>query len=349
MSNSGSRAVTLSIGNPHPRVLQWMLALLVAVIAVSTADAQNTSRTRSARTSRNEERAVRFDTTVAVEKGTILDVTAATGSIIVRGWDRNEIEVRAESESGEFQFSRSARSVRFEARRITRARDEVSIQIRVPLNTRTVIANSSGEVQVLDVRGEVDANLLNGEVIIRGASGRTAISTVNAEVTVTDVDGPLKVQSMTGEIALREIRGDIEVISSSGEVSMSGIQANHVQTEMVQGDIFFDGALNPYGKYDFSTHSGDVHLFFPQNAAGSLNLQSFTGSLHSSVPMLMQSDSTSPRAVPAHVRQFTNRAIALNQPRKLQFGGGGSTVISVTTFNGDVHISRGPRREQKEK
>ena len=243
MSSFRSRAVTLPRDHARVRILQWMLALFVTVVVVSTADAQNVSRARSSRTTRTEDRSVRFDTTVAVEKGTILDVTAATGTIVVRGWDRNEIEVRAESESGEFQFSRSARSVRFEARRITRGRDEVSIQIRVPLNTRTVVANSSGEVQVLDVRGEVDANLLNGEVIIRGASGRTAISTVNAEVSITDVDGPLKVQSMTGEIALKDIRGDIEVLSSSGEVSMSGIQANHVQTEMVQGDIFFDGTL----------------------------------------------------------------------------------------------------------
>ena len=72
------------------------------------------------------------------------------------------------------------------------------------------------------------------------------------------------------------------------------------------------------------------------------------GNLHSTLPLVVQPDSVSGRPLPAVVRQLTSRSMALNQPRRLQFGGGGSAVVTVTTFNGDVHINRGPRRVPKE-
>ncbi|MBC8085694.1 MAG: DUF4097 family beta strand repeat protein [Phycisphaerae bacterium] len=322
----------------------WLITAVVALGVVDALGAQN-----RARAGRDDERMVRLDTTVAVERGTILDVTAGTGVITVRGWDRAEVDVRAQSEAGEFLFSKSARAVRLEARRTTRGRSgDVTIEVRVPMNTRVVVSNTSGDVHVLDVRGEVDANLLNGDLIIRGASGRTAVTNVNGEIRVSDVDGPIKVQSLTGEIVLADIRGDVNVTSNVGEVSMSGIQANVVQAEVVQGEISFDGVLNPTGRYEFGTHSGDVHLFFAQDAGGILNLQSFSGSLHSTIPLIVQPDSSSGRALPPAIRQLNARGLALNQQRRLQIGGGGSAVVSVTTFNGDVHISRGPRRIQKE-
>jgi len=320
------------------------ITALLAVGAVNTLAAQN-----RARDSRNDNRLVRLDTTVAVEPGTILDVTAGTGVITVRGWDRAEVQVRARSDAGEFQFGKSARAVRVEALRTTRSRlGDVTIEVRVPLNTRVVVANSSGDVQVLDVRGEVDANLLNGDVIIRGASGRTAVTNVTGEITISDIDGPIKVQSLTGNITVTDIRGDVDVSSSTGEVSLSGIQANQIKAEVVQGEISFDGTLSASGRYEFGTHSGDVHLFLPQHAAGTLIMQSFSGNLHSTLPLVVQPDSVSGRPLPAVVRQLTSRSMALNQPRRLQFGGGGSAVVTVTTFNGDVHINRGPRRVPKE-
>lgn len=306
---------------------------------------QNKSRSRYA-----EENTI-LDTTVAVERGTIVDLSATDGRITVRGWDRNEVEVKAQSESGELQFTKSAKSVRVEGRRGTRSRSiDVTMNVRVPLNTRVVVNTTLGDVQVLDVHGEVDAELVSGDITVRGASGRTAVSNVSGEIIVSDIDGPLRVGAMSSDISLTDVRGPVELTSNSGDVSMRNMSSPAIQVQLVQGEILFDGSLSPTGKYEFGTHSGDVRLYLTDNAKGTLELQSFSGSLHSTYPMVLQPDSNA--APPGMTRSFTGgsagsrqlgtRALGLSQRQHLQFGGGNGAHVVVSTFDGDVHINRGP-------
>lgn len=302
----------------------------------------------------DEEESTILDTTVSVERGTIVDLSATDGRITVRGWDRNEVEIKAQAESGELQFSKTPRSVRVEGRRATRSRTvDVVMNVRVPLNTRVVVNTMLGDVQVLDVHGEVDAELVSGNITIRGASGRTAVTNVSGDIVVSDVDGPLRVGAMSGEISLTDVRGPVEVSSNDGDVSMRGMMSPAIQAQLVQGNISYDGTLSPTGKYEFGTHSGDVHLFLAENAKGTLELQSFSGSLRSTYPMVLQPDSNTlrpgmPRSFSGSNRSVGPGALGLSQRQRLEFGGGGGAHIVVSTFNGDVHVSRGPSRPKKE-
>ena len=330
-------------------------AVLAIVCAVQLAGAQSRNDDRNARTTRNplvvrnDNNEMRLDTTVAVERGTIVDLSASDGRITVRGWDRNAVEIHAISVSGELQFSKTARSLRLEARRSGRAKAmDATITVRVPLNTRVVVGTMLGDVEVLDVRGEVDATLYSGNVTIRGASGRTAVSNVSGDINVSDIDGALRVTAISGEMALSDIRGDVEVTSNSSDVSMRGMLSNLVQVRVVEGEIWYDGALSKTGKYEFNTHSGDVHLYLPDSSKGTVSLQSFSGSLHSTLPLTMQPGSNATRGLAGAVRQFNGRSMSLNQQQKLEIGGGNGALITISTFNGDVHINRGPRRPGKD-
>lgn len=360
----------------HRRSAALLLALCAALASTDLASAQDRTRERNARVraaqekardlqrekaqtkkrnrSRDDDESTVLDTTVSVERGTIVDLSATDGRITVRGWDRNEVEIKAQSESGELQFTKSPRSVRVEGRRGTRSRAiDVIMNVRVPLNTRVVVNTMLGDVQVLDVHGEVDAELVSGDITVRGASGRTAVTNVSGDIIVSDVDGPLRVGAMSGEISLTDVRGPVEVSSNSGDVSMRGMTANAIQVQVVQGEITFDGTLSPTGKYEFGTHSGDVRLYLADNAKGTLELQSFTGSLHSTYPMVLQPDSNisgsaMTRSFSSSGRQLGARALGLSQRQRLDFGGGGGAHVVVSTFNGDVHVSRGPSRPKKE-
>ena len=330
-------------------------ALLAITCAAQLATAQSRNDDRPARTSRNarvarsDDNEMRLDTTVAVERGTIVDLSASDGRITVRGWDRNEVEIHAVSASGELQFSKTARSLRLEARRSGRSKTlDATITVRVPLNTRVVVGTMLGDVEVLNVRGEVDATLYSGNITIRGASGRTAVSNVSGDINVSDIDGALRVTAISGEMELSDIRGDIEVTSNSGDVSMRGMLSNSAQVQVVEGDIWYDGALSKTGKYEFNTHSGDVHLYLPDSTKGTVSLQSFSGSLHSTLPLTVQPGSNASRGLAGAVRQFNGRAMSLNQQQKLEIGGGNGALITISTFNGDVHIDRGPRRAGKD-
>ncbi|MEO7360034.1 MAG: DUF4097 family beta strand repeat-containing protein [Gemmatimonadaceae bacterium] len=333
-----------------------LLAAMLAIVCTTpfaeaqSANVEGGSRTsRNTRVARGDDKEMRLDTTVAVERGTIVDLSASDGRITVRGWDRNEVEIHAVSSTGELQFSRNSRSLRLEARRSGRLKTlDATISVRVPLNTRVVVGTMLGDVEVLDVRGEVDATLYSGNVTIRGASGRTAVSNVSGDINVSDIDGALRVTAISGEMTLSDIRGDVEVSSNSGDVSMRGMLSNLVHVQVVEGEIWYDGALSKTGKYEFNTHSGDVHLYLPDSTKGTVSLQSFNGSLHSTLPLTVQPGSGVSRGFAGAVRQFNGRAMSLNEQQLLEIGGGNGAMVTISTFNGDVHINRGPRRPGKD-
>lgn len=330
-------------------------ALTVTLAAHHSISAQGRNDDRNDRPSRNvrSQRVapleMRLDTTVAVDKGTIVDLSATDGRITVRGWDRNDVEIHAVSTSGELQFSRTARSLRLEARRSGTSRAlDATMTVRVPLNTRVVVGTRLGDVEVLDVHGEVDATLYSGSVTIRGASGRTAVSNVGGDITVSDVDGALRVDAISGEMKLSDIRGDINVTSNSGDVVMTNMRGSVVQIEVTQGDITYDGVLSKTGKYEFNTHAGDVHLFLPDSTKGTVTLQSFSGSLHTAFPVTLQPGSSSAR-VSSAIRPLNGAPVSLRQQRQVEIGGGNGAQVIVSTFSGDVHINRGPRRNEKDR
>ena len=88
--------------------------------------------------------------------------------------------------------------------------------------------------------------------------------------------------------------------------------------------------------------------FDPGCTKGTVSLQSFSGSLHSTLPLMVQPGSNASRGLAGAVRQLNRRAMSLNQQQKLEIGGGNGALITISTFNGDVHINRGPRRSGKD-
>ena len=131
---SGFRVHIVRVGSRAPLIV----AMLAIACAAQLAGAQSRNDDRSARTARSTRVArsgdneMRLDTTVAVEHGTIVDLSASDGRITVRGWDRNAVEIHAVSVSGELQFSQTARSLRLEARRSGRSKTlDATITVRI--------------------------------------------------------------------------------------------------------------------------------------------------------------------------------------------------------------------------
>ncbi|MEP6765160.1 MAG: DUF4097 family beta strand repeat-containing protein [Gemmatimonadaceae bacterium] len=298
---------------------------------------------------------MRLDTTFVVERGTILDLNVLAGVINVEGWDRNEMEFRGHSTTGSLGVSYMARSARLETRG-SRGINEVSLTVRVPRGTRVAVNSSRGDVHVVDVRGEVDATVTNGEVTVRGATGRTAVSSMTGDIVLQDIDGPVRVKGLTGGIKIVNVRGDVDVSASTSDVSLRDVRAVIVQVQLVRGDIEFGGTLVSDGRYEFNTHSGDVRLHLNDDAKGMIDVQSFKGELHSTFPLVLlpgqdviESPATK-RVTILHGKSYTTtttktttvQSTSLRNLQHLQFGSdaGDGARISVSTFNGDVHIDR---------
>ena len=71
-----------------------------------------------------------------------------------------------------------------------------------------------------------------------------------------------------------------------------GIAAGDVKLQSMSDDVIFDGALTPRGRYEFSSHSGDVRITLDGQVGFSLDASTFSGTVRSGLDIQLTSTGT---------------------------------------------------------
>ncbi|HEU4628378.1 MAG TPA: DUF4097 family beta strand repeat-containing protein [Gemmatimonadaceae bacterium] len=314
--------------SPPPLLPLLALALLGAAIP-STASAQRGDR---------DSYASWIDTTVAFARGGSVDLSHVSGDIVVTTWDRDEVRVRAYAEHGRItpSFSRARISLRIAAGPDERGRGNRRIgdsryELTIPADARVKAATVSGDVRVTGARGEVEVGTVSGDIEVGDVGGLTTLTTVSGDVQVARVDGDLALSTVSGDASARDVRGDVRAKTVSGELELRGIRARSVSAGSTSGDVVFEGDFAAGGRYEFTSHSGDIHLLLPDDASAEFSVQTFSGGLETAFPVTLGGG-----------------ARRGARPRTLDFTlGKGGARVQVQTFSGDAvleHAGRDGRR-----
>jgi DUF4097 and DUF4098 domain-containing protein YvlB len=266
------------------------------------------------------------DTTFAVDPNARLELTNHEGSIVIRTWDRDEVEVRTNRRHrGPVEIRRSAGTVRIEASRYWDDDDELDYRLTVPASMALDLRGSETDVRVEGTTGEVNIDVHDGDVFVRGGSGRVSIRTDDGEIDVEDLDGRIHLSSMDGDVTLTGAAGDIEIDATDGAITMLEIEAATLVANTVDGDIWFDGVLAPRGSYRLTTHDGDITVQIPEDSDAQVRMARHDGEFVSDFPLTMQ---------------------RWPMGRRIEFDlGGGSAELQIEAFDGDIELRhRGGRR-----
>lgn len=274
----------------------------------------------------------RIDTTVRVGQGGAVDLTLVSGPVTVTAWNRTDVRVRGYSERLPLRFEATGGTVRvYSPRTRTRSAGEQRLEAFVPAGTRVAAASVSGDVRVRGVRGEVDARSTSGDVDVEGGARRVALQSVSGDVHATSLDGDVRAQSVSGDVTLDDVGGEVDARTTSGGVTVRRARVSRLRAETVSGDVAYDGALARDGRYDLSSHSGEIRLALPAGAGAALSVRTYSGTIDSDVPLTLQ-----PNAVPNDAR-----AAGYRTGRRLEFTlGGGGARITAESFSGSITITR---------
>lgn len=269
-------------------------------------------------------RSARIDTTVALAGRAEASLAVIAGRITVRGWDRPEARVRAESEGGDLLFEHSSSRLAVLQDERGRGRgDDARIDVTVPYGTRLLLRTTSGDVSAVDVRGEVESRTVSGDVRVEGARGRTLFESVSGEFTARGLAGPVRGESVSGGVTLEEVAGDVEVETVSGEIAVNRARASFVRLESVSGEIDFGGPLDRAGRYEFNSHSGTITLALAPDAGARVSVETFSGAVDTAFPLTLTPGSRDAR------------------PRRFEFTlGDGGARVTAESFSGDVNLRR---------
>jgi DUF4097 and DUF4098 domain-containing protein YvlB len=284
-----------------------------------------------------------FSRTIRFERTGVVDIENISGDIVITGGGGTDVRIEATKRVRnprdgqarallqEVQIEVAERSRRIEIRtRQPRARttmSEVDYTLAVPSGVDIVVKTISGDVRIGNVRGELHAETISGDVALMSVGQVRAVKTVAGNIEIADTEGDVTASSINGDLILRDVKGrSLALETVSGDLRLMQVDVERATLGSVNGDIDFVGRLAKSGRYEFSTHSGDIRLT-PVGASGfDVDANTFSGDVLSEYAM------KGPRTESGPGR-------GLNRQIRGSFGDGSATVM-LRSFAGDITIVR---------
>jgi hypothetical protein len=278
--------------------------------------------TRRVTTANRGEYRSRVDTTIAFDKSGTLNVNARSGDVFVTAGTGNQLHVRAVSEDDIIRFDAVRGLVELST---AHGGGDSRFEISVPLGTRVVAKTQSGDISIRGTHGEVDVTAQSGDIRVDDVNGRLDVKSFSGDVSIANVTGDVEISTQSGDLTLSEVRGNLEIGNTSGDISMKGVTATMVRARTTSGDVTYDGTIDPAGRYELISHSGDIRLRLPREANAQLTVSTWNGEIDSDFPIKLKPG---------------EHGIGSSNAKRFTFSiGSGSARIIAETFSGDVTVS----------
>jgi hypothetical protein len=282
------------------------------------------------------------DTTLSVPARSRLALENFSGDIVVSGWDRNTVRIRAGHEP-RTRIHLDVRPATVVVRAVTHLRlpdlgdrrharvEEIEIPSRVdyrltvPRWMSLGLSGLNSSISVEGVNGDVSAEVVNGSVVVRGGRGSIRLESINGVVEATGVRGSVEASSVNQGITLRDVEGRVRAESVNGDVELFGIVSEAVEASTVSGNLRYEGVLRAGGSYRFESHSGDVTVALPERPDVTVSVDTYSGEFASSFPVQSKSTFTSVRG----------------RGKEFEFTlGDGRAELSLQSFSGLIRLAR---------
>jgi len=275
----------------------------------------------------------RTDQTVDVTKGTRLVLSSHAGEVTVRAWDRDAVHVQA-SHGGRdrVDVQTADNTLRVRTRSSRGPGGIVDYTLTVP---RWMAVNISGTYLAANIEGtsaEVSVETVGGDLTLKGGSGTVSLRSIEGEIRAEGASGKLNVSTVNDSITLTGVSGDVIAETVNGDVTITNAKASSLEVSTVNGDVRFESTTTDRGTYRVSTHQGDIRVSLGQQASATVFVRTFRGDFSSDFPVTLPKEETG---------RDTNKRFNFTL-------GSGAARVELQSFQGDIHVSKGPLRTREE-
>jgi len=187
---------------------------------------------------------------VAATGGTITVDGKMNGGVTVKGWDRNEIFIRAKIQTqadtdaeaqalaGQIRIETGGANIYAEGPEMRNHQGwSVSYEVSVPRNSNLSLKAHNGGIGVSDVRGRIEFNTTNGGVSLRRLAGDVKGETTNGGLSIDLIGAGWDGEGM-----------DVRTANGGVTLSIPDNYSAHLETGTVNGGLRTDYPITVHGE-----------------------------------------------------------------------------------------------------
>ncbi|HET7288471.1 MAG TPA: DUF4097 family beta strand repeat-containing protein [Pyrinomonadaceae bacterium] len=228
----------------------------------------------------------KIERSLTVDAQATITLCVASGTLNVRGWDKNEVRVRS-VDAAQIEFRRIDKPkdptkpatridvMVLDKTRVVRPRLDcqalASVEMEVPSGATVQVQTRDGDIMIAGVAGAY-AGSQNGDITIERATRLVEAGSVGGSISLRDSSGRVFLNSAGGgveAINVRQATADdtFEVGTVSGDIQLDRVSNPKVMAKTVNGTLTMSGPLAKQGYYGFSNVTGDTVLVMPHDAS----------------------------------------------------------------------------------
>ena len=256
-----------------------------------------------------------------------VEISNVSGSVVVTGWDRAEVEVTGELGEGveRLEFSRSGKLTRVKVILPSRSSrvESTDLVVKVPAASSIAVNTVSADLTVRGLRGSQRLQSVSGDVETEAAAEDVECKTVSGNVRVggSGQRGLLTVTTVSGDASVTRVAGEVNGNTVSGNFTVSLGEASRSRLRSTSGDLGVRGRLATDARMDFESISGDVRLDLEGPVSAEFDVSSFNGDIRNCF---------GPK--PVRTSEY-----APGSELRFREGQGGARV-RIKTLNGDISV-----------
>lgn len=212
-------------------------------------------------------------------------ISNVSGTIDVRGWDRNEVQVRGvlgdDVERLDVESSGGRTSIKVVLPRGNSHDGEADLEVHVPRGSSVEVSAVSAEVSSQGVLGAQRLKSVSGEITAEIAGTDSEVRSVSGDLTVRSSGKPiaLRVSSVSGNLDLTNGAGKLDVVTVSGDARVVMGDTSEVRARTTSGDLEVRARLARDSRVDVESVSGEVVLRVSAADGIAAEVESFSGDI----------------------------------------------------------------------
>jgi DUF4097 and DUF4098 domain-containing protein YvlB len=264
----------------------------------------------------------RTDTTFTVSPGATLELENYAGSIEVTTWSRNSVRIEAShGRRAVLDIRRDDDVVQIEVESRYGTPTSADFKLTVPTAMALKLSGVYCDIQVTGTKGSVELETVQGDVEVTGGDGHISAQSVQGMVRVDGASGRIEVASVNEGVEVLNARGELTVESVNGTVMVKNARVSSLEASTVNGTIVFDGEYQKAGRYEMSTHNGNIYVAVPAAADLTIEAATYSGAFEATFPVAKEPEE----------RRRKRYVIKL---------GNGSAEMNIESFQGTIQLFR---------